>query len=166
MNFSAHTYGAVLSLGDRLARYGFVMTDIRLSYMRADGATQFRSFSDRASMDEYFTDTVSVGEFTPENEGVWSLCDCVLTRNVPFLPKVSYRVTDACGKNRTIRKRSIVASARILVDDYDADRSVGAVRIALDWYADVVASANAVLGSGIYGDLCFGEDYWREMQSY
>lgn len=163
MNFSAHTYEVILDLADRFGKFGFDMTDVRIAYVRPDGMSNFRSFPDREALAEYFGDTVSTGAFTKENGGYWKLCDCTLTRTFRFLPRISFRVTDACGGRRRISERSVVRSTATVTREADASRVLGVVERTLDRYCAIVGEAERRTAEGVFGDLCFGDWYWKEI---
>jgi hypothetical protein len=163
--FSENTYKAAIRFIEKCAKYGFVLTNMKFAYRLSNGFTRYYGFKNENAVHEFFDEVVSRGCIGDET-GIWSVCECVAARKVPFLPDVSFRVADICNNVKITRRAAERLSGGMPVSidgwDKDGERARGAISSIITECCRFISGMIAALRAGLYGDADYAVNYWLE----
>ena len=166
MDFSAYTYKVALSALERCGKYGFEVSDIRLSFVSSNGNTHYYRFRDYASALEHYQSSV----VNVQSGGMWSLCDFTVTRILEFLPRISFAVRNVCGSAtiRTIfganaKNTKGISNFGLSGRGSDEASRIGGALLNIAYaYARTNDENEDILKRGVYGDVEYADSYWLE----
>lgn len=161
MDFSAHTYEIIFDLFEKCEKYGFVLTDVKITNTMANGAVKYYRFNGYEDAFEYFNDNVRCRKINGD-VGVWAVCSCIATRNLEYLPTISFKVTDILGDVKMKSNLPKKSKGRSVVEyDWSSENSKYTLAKLFIKYAKVVEQCNRAFQVGIYGNIDYINNYWN-----
>lgn len=161
MDFSAHTYEIIFDLFEKCEKYGFVLTDVKISNTLANGAVKYYRFNGYEDAFEYFNDNVRCRKINSD-AGVWAVCSCIATRNLEYLPIISFKVTDILGDVKMKSNLPKKSKGRSVVEyDWSSENSKYTLAKLFIKYAKVVQQCNRAFQAGVYGNIDYIDNYWN-----